>query len=254
MPRRRAFTLIELLVVIAILAVLIAILLPSLGKARNNAKRSSCLSNTRAITLSLKTYMGDWNTLFPYQGSTSNSGYWVMLLQPYGNIQKVRQCAAVTSPNTAPDSAGSASLPWSSLGSNPLTGTGCYGFNGWLFKIAGSDPKLTTTSVATPAPSPSLFWKWPIDRFDSTIPMLGDCVWSAGWPQSNDAAPTTLKALDDGPGNIKPNQIQRWVIARHGKAINMGFYDGHAETVPLGELWTLRWHAAWSRGDPAKIP
>ena len=54
--KRTAFTLVELLVVIGIIAVLIAILLPTLGKAREAAKRTECLSNQRSIFVMIKMY------------------------------------------------------------------------------------------------------------------------------------------------------------------------------------------------------
>lgn len=59
MKPRGGFTLIELLVVIAIIALLIAILLPSLEAARRQAKQSTCLSNLKNIATSSRVYEAD---------------------------------------------------------------------------------------------------------------------------------------------------------------------------------------------------
>ena len=62
---RRAFTLIELLVVVGIITILIAILLPSLGRAREITKRTVCLSNLRQMVIAANTYTAEYNNSYP---------------------------------------------------------------------------------------------------------------------------------------------------------------------------------------------
>jgi prepilin-type N-terminal cleavage/methylation domain-containing protein len=65
---RKAFTLVELLVVIGIIAVLVAILLPSLSKSREQAIRTQCASNLRQWCIGLQGYANNNRGFFPYNG------------------------------------------------------------------------------------------------------------------------------------------------------------------------------------------
>lgn len=71
MKIKKGFTLIELLVVIAIIALLLAILMPSLGMAKDHAKKIGCSSNLRTLGLAVIFYGNDNNGLTP-----SSTNYW----------------------------------------------------------------------------------------------------------------------------------------------------------------------------------
>ncbi len=77
----KGFTLIELLVVIAILA---AILFPVFGRARENARRASCISNLKQIGLGVMQYTQDYDEQYPrYRWLYSSGQSWHQVIQPY---------------------------------------------------------------------------------------------------------------------------------------------------------------------------
>src|SRR5215218_9411855 len=76
-PRRgvtTGFTLIELLVVIAIIALLAAILFPVFARARENARKASCLSNVKQLGLAIAQYTQDFDETLPIGGGNSSPG------------------------------------------------------------------------------------------------------------------------------------------------------------------------------------
>ncbi len=68
MQRQHRFTLIELLTVVAIIAILIAILLPSLSRARQSVWNVVCKNNIRQLGLWAMTYAADWDKILPHNG------------------------------------------------------------------------------------------------------------------------------------------------------------------------------------------
>jgi prepilin-type N-terminal cleavage/methylation domain-containing protein/prepilin-type processing-associated H-X9-DG protein len=64
-PERGGFTLIELLVVVAVIALLIGLLLPALGKARNEAQATRCMASIRSVAQAVLMYTGDYNVFPP---------------------------------------------------------------------------------------------------------------------------------------------------------------------------------------------
>jgi prepilin-type N-terminal cleavage/methylation domain-containing protein/prepilin-type processing-associated H-X9-DG protein len=263
LSRLRAFTLVELLVVIGIIAVLIGILLPALNKARAAANTTACLSNLRQLNTSVALYAAEnKGRMFDYiwykdeqtppqtipKDITWNS-YWIGLAFQYKFPQAALLCPTSKEPmpfNTN-NGFGTSSNAWT--GEYNTSGTpvkydsktwrvGSYGLNKYV------TPKYKGFSTTVGALKPAI-----------EVPMFLDCAWADIQPTNGSATspvetPPDLTAYDL---KGKPEHF-RMLIARHGKAINVGFADGSARTVPLSDLYNLTWKKGWQKYTLKDLP
>jgi prepilin-type N-terminal cleavage/methylation domain-containing protein/prepilin-type processing-associated H-X9-DG protein len=124
-----AFTLIELLVVIAIIAILAAMLLPALSRAKESGKTIACLNNLRQLSLASQMYVDDNHGYYPPRSETNR---WPNLMfDDYGHSVKLLLC---------PDEAGTPTTAGITGVTNAADGSPrSYFINGWNDFFAGSD-------------------------------------------------------------------------------------------------------------------
>jgi len=96
MKASRAFTLIELLVVIAIIAILAAMLLPALSKAKARGQAVYCINNLKQMAVGTKLYVQDNSSRFPWtftlEGNQLNRTSWFNYIMPYQQTKQVLLC------------------------------------------------------------------------------------------------------------------------------------------------------------------
>ena len=205
--KRRGFTLIELLVVIAIIAILAAILFPVFARARESARRASCMSNLKQIGLGVMMYVQDYDEAYPpvYNStiSVATARYWVTIVQPYQKNTQVFYCP-------------------SSPIKKPTAYYGVYGANTSVFKNS-SRPVLKLASVVSPAATYML-----MDSGDyAAVPTAS--VNSASY---HSYAP----GIGDVGGNCSsidatsyPDYLADCQSGRHFGGMNISFTDGHVK-------------------------
>ncbi|MDQ3814990.1 MAG: type II secretion system GspH family protein [Armatimonadota bacterium] len=113
---RHGFTLLEILVVVAIIAVLASMLFPALVKAREGARRVSCLSNMRQFGMAIQMYTMDHSERMP--GPGANGRDWTAQLMPYTGSTQIFSCLSDPSDGVLTVTAGDTaklSYGWNSL-------------------------------------------------------------------------------------------------------------------------------------------
>ena len=176
--RQNAFTLIELLVVIAIIAILAAILFPVFAQAREAARTTSCLSNTKQMDLAQLMYAQDWDeTVVPMRScphatwsgnppvcptALSEAPYeWPTLLQPYIKNYNIFWCPSFSESefakgmdqhdcdgdvNSTPGSGSGGWIPPLATAPNLGGGPGYVAKMGMAFALSGGDGKTPATA------------------------------------------------------------------------------------------------------------
>jgi prepilin-type N-terminal cleavage/methylation domain-containing protein/prepilin-type processing-associated H-X9-DG protein len=256
--RQGAFTLIELLVVITIIAILAAMLLPALNRAKQKAKQAACTSNLRQIGLALTMYGHDYNQ-YPGDLRTANGTYiWPPRLLAYmGNNRKAFFCPAAL-PQSAWDPAvnptvktvvgedGKVDYYGIVTGASDSQGTRfSYGYNDWGLSQTiqlglGGDVDSPSTRVIRES-----MVRRPVDMI-----AIGDC--------RSDAQAGTIQYnanLDPQVGAMQnPIQHTQCPCNRHNYRTDLLFADGHVETPRRADVIdpnNSRWRSRWNYdGDP----
>jgi prepilin-type N-terminal cleavage/methylation domain-containing protein/prepilin-type processing-associated H-X9-DG protein len=242
------FTLIELLVVIAIIAILAAMLLPALNRAKNKGQAAACLSNTRQIGLAMMMYATDnketlpnqWWFVGPYLNSAGRNcgGEWkatpAIQLDPYLKSPMVWVCPTKKRGITYATEPGQF---------NPsYTGFLSYGFN--YLGVFGNGPNgVKQTSLARPTDTIAMTEVNGTDNPAEIGGGIGNEKADAAWLDnywSSGCFPEQTSPLH--------NQNFRWQsqMKKHNLRVNLVYVDGHSQLQRPSRIYWGQFYAKYS--------
>jgi prepilin-type N-terminal cleavage/methylation domain-containing protein/prepilin-type processing-associated H-X9-DG protein len=267
--KRAGFTLIELLVVIAIIALLMAILVPTLQRVSRKTKAVVCQSNLRQWGAIWAIYTQDNDGSLPsrhrYLGrpwSIEQSFLWwgwdvdskSLDMDECTRIDGISFCPLATKPSnptgvTTVNPCGGTFMAWGRCWPEGFLpdGYGSYGVNFCVY-WAGM--------YENPDPFHELYWGTSDVRGAYNVPIyldscwIGNNSWTVGMiaPPKRDAVPTYQDP--DDPVNHQPYiGLHNFCINRHDGYVNGLFMDWSVRKVGLKELWTLKWHREFNTAN-----